>query len=272
MGVSANRRSSGVAGRDLEAWSPEIIPGRGSGYKCIARFVEARRCGVFRNRRRLVPCAARNRIPSPPAREGGSARQPSRTLRTGHCTLPADHRRRQKRTLLCLRTHAPVPARSRPGGPLLQHLRLPLWPSGAGSRHLATRGGRPPILPRSIPLLRHRHRDRAVGRQCRARQTCRVLGQAPSALATSSLPQGRLSPIGWAARGDSRRVTSPPIRGSARPDSLPLNRPAGPRTPAWNHPTSELPILEARANCARGRAPVSTPPAQHCPRRSRPAS
>ena len=62
MGVSANRRSSGVAGRDLEAWSPEIIPGRGSGYKCIARFVEARRCGVFRNRRRLVPCAARNRI------------------------------------------------------------------------------------------------------------------------------------------------------------------------------------------------------------------
>ena len=82
-----------------------------------------------------------------------------------------------KRTYRCLRTHVPGPARSRPVGPLLRRLRRPLRPSGAGSRHLVARGGRPPVRSRSIPVLRHQHRFRGAGRQCCAREACRVLGR-----------------------------------------------------------------------------------------------
>ena len=115
-------------------------------------------------------------------------------------------------------------------------------------RYFAVRSGHPPILPRSTPLLRHRHRDRAAGRQCRARHPCRVLGQAPSVLATSSLPQGRLNPFGWIAHGSSSlRVISPHIEGRPGPAR------SGPIDPQAPEPPPGT-ILQASCLCRwRGR-------------------
>ena len=56
--------------------------------KCSARVVEAKCCGGFRNRRRLVPRAPRNRIPSPLAPDHGPARQPSRSVRQSIARFP----------------------------------------------------------------------------------------------------------------------------------------------------------------------------------------
>ena len=57
-------------------------------YQGVTRVMDAKDFGVARNRRRLVPLAARDRLPALPVPTHGSARQPYRTVRQSIARFP----------------------------------------------------------------------------------------------------------------------------------------------------------------------------------------